>query len=80
LYKRNIWVEAEEAYDKAFNSMEQCAKSQEGWEEAVTRFDKDLFLFKDGIEQGVQRRKHVSHCTHDISFEDFVFLMFGPLE
>jgi hypothetical protein len=61
-------------------SMDASIKAKLTWEEAITQFDAELSLFKDDDTLASERRKHVAHCSHEISYDDFVFLVFGPLK
>lgn len=50
------------------------------WEENMKHFDESLAIFKGNNWKPCEMRKHIMHCRHNVSFEDFVYLTAGPLE
>jgi hypothetical protein len=73
-------AEAEEAYEKAKKSMVEGKQGLKTWEENMLMFEDSLAIFKEDSFIAMEMRQHIMHCTHDVSFEDFVFLTAGPLE
>jgi hypothetical protein len=52
----------------------------ESWQKHMLLFEQSLVIFKEDTEKAQGMRKHILHCKHNVSFEDFVFLTAGPLE
>jgi hypothetical protein len=71
---------AEESFRNLKRNMEKGREGLITWEENMLLIENELAIFKGNTFEVLQMRKHIMHCSHFVSFEDFVFLTLGPLE
>jgi hypothetical protein len=73
-------AQAEDLFHKVEIAVLDMTRQERTWHDAVKTFENCLGVFKGSEVEKTLMRSHVLHCVHNISFEDFVFLAFGPLQ